>query len=73
MRTITDIDVNNKTVFLRLDFNVPIENKKILDNNRILASLKTINYLLDNNAKLVIVSHLGKVKTKGCPVVSGAL
>ena len=62
MKTIKDIDVENKKVFLRLDLNVPIENGKIVDNNRIVASLKTINYLIDKNAKIIIVSHLGKVK-----------
>ena len=45
MRNIRDIDVKNKKVFLRLDLNVPIENGVIKDNNRIVASLKTINYL----------------------------
>ncbi len=63
MRTIKDIDVKNKTVFLRLDLNVPIKDGKVVDNNRIKASIKTIKYLMSKNAKIVIASHLGKVKT----------
>ena len=51
MKTIKDIDVTNKKVIVRVDYNVPIINGRILDNNRIVASLETINYLLSKNAK----------------------
>ncbi len=64
MRTIKDIDVTNKKVIVRVDYNVPIINGRILDNNRIVASLETINYLLSKNAKIILMSHIGKIKTK---------
>jgi len=64
MKTIKDIDVTNKKVILRVDYNVPIINGRILDNNRIVASLETINYLLSKNAKIILMSHIGKIKTK---------
>ena len=64
MRNITEINVENKKVILRVDYNVPIENGEVVDNNRIVESLKTINYLLEHNAKIIIMSHLGKVKTE---------
>lgn len=63
MKTLKDINVENKTVILRVDYNVPIKNGEILDNNRIKESLKTIDYLLQNNCKIILMSHLGKVKT----------
>lgn len=61
-KTIEDIDINNKKVLIRCDFNVPIKNGEIIDDTRIRESLKTINYALDNNAKVIIFSHLGRVK-----------
>ena len=64
MRTIEEINLKNKTVILRCDFNVSIKNNKIIDDTKIKASLKTINYILEQNAKLVIMSHLGKIKTE---------
>ena len=63
-KTLLDYEYNNKTVLLRCDFNVPIDNGVITDDKRIVASLKTINYLINNNAKVIIFSHLGKVKTE---------
>lgn len=63
-KTIRDYDLNNKTVIIRCDFNVPIKNGKITDDNRIKMSLKTINYAINNNAKVVLMSHLGRVETK---------
>lgn len=62
-KTIKDFDLNNKRVIIRCDFNVPIKDGVILDDNRIKESLKTINYALDNNAKIILLSHLGRVKT----------
>lgn len=61
-RKIQDMDVKNKKVLLRCDFNVPIKNNKILDDSKIMASLNTINYLINNEAKIIILSHFGKVK-----------
>ena len=66
-KTIRDIDVNGKTVLVRVDFNVPMkdEGKTITDDNRIVAALPTINYLLEHNPKAVVLfSHLGKIKTE---------
>lgn len=62
MKTILELDVANKTVIVRVDYNVPIDSGKVIDNKKILASIKTINYLLEKNAKVVLLSHLGRVK-----------
>lgn len=64
IKTIKEVDLKNKTVILRCDFNVPIKNNKIVDDNRIIESLDTIKYILSQNTKLVILSHLGRVETK---------
>ena len=61
-KSIRDINLNNKKVIIRVDFNVPIKDNKILDDNRIIMSLKTIKYAIDNNAKVILMSHLGRVK-----------
>ena len=63
-KTIKDFDLKNKRVIMRCDFNVPIKNGKITDDNRIIESIPTIKYALDNNAKVILMSHLGKVKTE---------
>ena len=63
MKTINDINIDNKTIVLRCDYNVPVENNFIVDNSKIKASLKTINYLLKHNCRIVILSHFGRVKT----------
>lgn len=63
-KTIRDYDLNNKKVIIRCDFNVPIKNGKITDDNRIKESLKTIKYAIDNDAKVILMSHLGRVKTE---------
>lgn len=63
-RRIQDIDVTNKKVLVRCDFNVPIINGEILDDSKILASLNTINYLIKEKAKIIILSHFGKVKNE---------
>lgn len=62
-KCIQNMDVANKRVVLRVDFNVPIQNGVILDDLRIRESLKTIQYLIEQNCRIVILSHLGKVKT----------
>ena len=61
-RTIKELDVKGKKVLLRLDLNVPLDKKtgEISDDNRIMESLSTINYLVENGAKLIICSHLGR-------------
>ena len=52
-KTIHDVDLNGKTVLMRVDYNVPIQEGKVVDNNRIVASLETINYLLEKNCKIM--------------------
>ena len=63
-KTIKDYDLKGKKVIIRVDFNVPIENGEITDDNRIKASLETINYAIDNEAKIILLSHLGRIKTE---------
>ena len=62
MKTIKDIDIKNKKVLIRCDFNVPIKEEKIVDDTRIVAALPTIKYCLENNAKVILFSHLGRIK-----------
>lgn len=61
-KTIKDLDVKDKKVFVRCDFNVPIQDNKISDDNRIRQALPTINYLIEHGAKIILASHLGKIK-----------
>lgn len=63
-KTILDFNLNGKKVIIRCDLNVPIKDGEILDDNRIKESLKTIKYALDNNAKVILLSHLGRIKTE---------
>lgn len=64
MKTIKDYELNGKRVIIRCDLNVPMKDNTITDDTRILASLKTINYAIENNAKIILLSHLGKVKSE---------
>lgn len=61
-KTIRDYDLKDKTVIIRVDFNVPIKDSVITDDNRIRESLETINYAIDKGAKVILLSHLGRVK-----------
>ena len=71
-KTIRDVDVTNKKVLVRCDFNVPLDNEtgKITNDLRIVAALPTIKYLLENNAKVILCSHLGKPKGEIKPELS---
>lgn len=69
-KTIKDISLKDKTVLVRADYNVPVENGKITDTYRIEQSLPTLKYLLDKGAKVVICSHLGRPKGKVVPELS---
>ena len=62
MRTIKDINIEDKKVIIRCDFNVPIKEGKIVDDTRIKGALETIKYCLDKNCKIILLSHLGRVK-----------
>ena len=70
-KTVKDIDLKGKKVFVRCDFNVPMdENKNITDNTRIVAALPTIKYLLEQNCKIILASHLGRPKGEVKPEYS---
>ena len=62
-KTVEDLQVAGKKVIVRVDFNVPHKGDVITDDNRIQAALPTINYLTGHGAKVILLSHLGKVKT----------
>ncbi|QII81086.1 phosphoglycerate kinase [Jeotgalibaca arthritidis] len=63
-KVVTDLAVTGKKVLVRADFNVPMKDGEITNDNRIVQALPTIEYLLENNAKVILFSHLGKVKTE---------
>jgi phosphoglycerate kinase len=65
MKSIKEIDIANKRVFIRVDFNVPMDElQNIMDDTRIRAVLPTLRYALDNQTKLIIASHMGRPKGK---------
>ncbi|MBV4445707.1 phosphoglycerate kinase [Clostridium tyrobutyricum] len=69
-KTIEDIDVKGKKVLVRCDFNVPLQDGKITDENRLVGALPTIKYLLEKGAKVILCSHLGKPKGEPKPELS---
>ncbi|PYE44529.1 phosphoglycerate kinase [Paenibacillus barcinonensis] len=61
-KSVRDIELNGKRAFVRVDFNVPLEDGKITDDKRIRATLPTINYLIEKGAKIILASHMGRPK-----------
>ena len=66
-KSVTDLNVEGKKVIVRVDFNVPHKGDVVTDDNRIVAALPTIKYLLEHNAKVILLSHLGKIDYKKTP------
>ena len=69
-KTIEDINVCGKKVLVRCDFNVPLKDGNITDENRLIGAMPTIKYLVDNGAKVILCSHLGKPKGEAKPELS---
>ncbi|GAA0114825.1 phosphoglycerate kinase [Clostridium senegalense] len=69
-KTIEDINIKGKKILVRCDFNVPLSEGKITDENRLLGALPTINYLIENGGKVILCSHLGKPKGEAKPELS---
>ncbi|BET37720.1 phosphoglycerate kinase [Spiroplasma ixodetis] len=63
-KTLKELDFKNKKVIVRFDFNVPLENNKITDDTRIKASIETIKHLQNKDAKIIMLSHLGRIKSE---------
>ena len=70
IKKIQDMDLKNKKVLVRVDYNVPLKDGKVDNNKRIVATEKTIKHLLDNNCRIVLMAHLGRPKGKVCPEFS---
>ena len=69
-KSVEDINVTGKKVLVRCDFNVPMEDGRITDDNRIMGALPTIKYLLAHNARVILCSHMGRPKGEFNPKYS---
>jgi len=69
-KTVRDVNWEGKTAVMRCDFNVPLKDGSISDDTRIRAALPTIKYLIENGARVVVMSHLGRPKGKAVPEMS---
>ena len=72
LNTVKEADLKGKRVVIRVDFNVPVKNGVVTDATRIKAALPTINYLIDNGASVVVMSHFGRPKGQKNPDFSMA-
>lgn len=70
LKTVRDFDLKGKKVFIRVDYNVPLEDGKIVDDTRIIETLPTINYVVNSFGKVILCSHLGRPKGKRMPEYS---
>jgi phosphoglycerate kinase len=62
-KTLSDVDLRNKTVIVRVDFNVPLKDGVVTDPKRITAAIPTLKYLIDHNCKVIALSHLSRIKS----------